>query len=113
MVSKLCKRKGDGETPGKGPVELILHHPAGPEHLGIGEVRIGKRRVSSVLGTDEDVAFVLTNNINICGIKRYNLQLLPYLLDPFLRPPERSCSLLLHVVWYIRSKLLLFYLAST
>ena len=77
------------EAPWEGSVELVLYHPTRPKHLGISEVRIGKRCVSSVLGTDKDVAFVLKNNINICGIKRYHLQRLPYLLDPFLHPPER------------------------
>ena len=60
------KRKEYVEAPREGSVELVLYHPARPQHLGVGEVRIGKRGVSSVLGTDKDVAFVWTNNINIC-----------------------------------------------
>ena len=68
----LCSRKRTEyvEAPREGPVELVLYHPARPEHLGVGEVRIGKRGVSAVLGTDKDVAFVLKNDINISvGLK--------------------------------------------
>ena len=40
------------------PVELILDNSAGPKSVRVGQVRVGKRRISLLVRTNQNIAFV-------------------------------------------------------
>ena len=40
------------------PVELILYNSAGPKSVRVGQVRVGKRRISLLVRTNQNIAFV-------------------------------------------------------
>ena len=53
------------KTPGERPIELILDHPTGPQHLGVGEGCVGERRVLKVFIQSKKIS----NSCNLRGRK--------------------------------------------
>ena len=85
----------DARAPGKMPVELILDNSAGPKSVRVGQVRVGKRRISLLVRTNQNIAFVPEKLIKFLtkGFQR-NQCYLQHVQDVAVHhshPPKNDC----------------------
>ena len=75
------------------PVELILDNSAGPKSVRVSQVRVGKRRISLLVRTNQNIAFV-PEKILTKGFQRNQCYLQQWSQDVAVHhshPPENDC----------------------